>query len=105
MVVNRTADQTAPSILTLFYREGESHTIDMKNRSESEVLKQLLDTTKAVEVKPSQEEEAEFKRIAEQEVLSEEHRRQTRIRKETALREEQLLSQARSAVAASQPPI
>ena len=104
MVVNRTADQTAPSTLTLLYEQGTQKVIDMKNKTEPEIFKQLLTETGAVEVKATPEEEAEFKRIAAQEIVSEEHRRETRARIAAKLREEQFMAQARASVAASQQP-
>jgi large subunit ribosomal protein MRP49 len=91
-------DQTAPSVMTLGYADGRKETINMKDKKDSDVLRQLLELTKATTITATVDEEAELKRIAEQEIKSEEQRVQARIDKEEREREERLLAQARGQI-------
>ncbi|KAL8710330.1 MAG: hypothetical protein Q9220_005100 [cf. Caloplaca sp. 1 TL-2023] len=129
MTVNRSEDQKGPAALTVYYnnssRESSStatttslpsssgsssesttqdpfermEIIDMKHRHESEILRELLDLTKATPVVATAEEEAELEMIAEEEKRGEMDRARNAAYTQKKRQEKALLDQARGAVA------
>ena len=96
-------DQSTPANLTLFYAPEPSsdsptaspaptssttststssdhqpfdrtHTIRMKHRTDAQILEELMDVTKALEVRPTPEDEAMMRDLEEQEARSEKDR-------------------------------
>lgn len=70
----------------------------MKHKHEEEILEQLMQITKAVQVNPSPEEELEIKELEDQRARSVRDAETTRVYNEKVRQEKALLEQARSAV-------
>ncbi|KAK4121775.1 hypothetical protein N657DRAFT_673048 [Parathielavia appendiculata] len=128
MVVNRTHDQEGPATLTLYFREpgatlksdvpqpgsstdgfakaptpaeGErAVTIDMKNRRSEAILKEFMDKSGAVPVKPTAQDELLMREVEEREVQSRIDYERIRKLNEEAKREKAMLAQAQSEAAA-----
>lgn len=66
---------------------------------ESEILAQLLSRTNAIELQPTEEEQAQLAEVAEQKARSEADRVMVRERLVNQRREEELLRQARGELA------
>ncbi|KAL8798595.1 MAG: hypothetical protein Q9182_006530 [Xanthomendoza sp. 2 TL-2023] len=128
MTVNRTPNQTGPATLTVFYASPSTNaagnapsaapsssttqstptsdhapferteTIDMKHRHESKILSELMDLTKATPVIATPEEEAELRKLAEEERQSGLDRARNAAYTERKRQEKALLDQARGAV-------
>lgn len=72
------------------------HSIDMKGRHESEILKELLKVCEgAVEIKATAEEEAELRAMDEQRVKSERDSKRSRLVRDEIKRKEDMLRQAK----------
>ncbi|KAL8969047.1 MAG: hypothetical protein Q9183_002178, partial [Haloplaca sp. 2 TL-2023] len=129
MTVNRSHDNSGPALLTVFYAPpGDSNsgssppstltsmtqsthtfdqtpvertkTINMKHKHESEILSELINSTKATLVVATAEEEAEIEELKDQEKRSEADRLRNAAYTEQKRREKALLEQARGAVGA-----
>ncbi|KAL2126181.1 hypothetical protein VTI74DRAFT_1522 [Chaetomium olivicolor] len=128
MIVNRTHDQDGPAKLTIYFREpgatlpsdvpqasssndgfskapapaqGErALLIDMKNRRSEAILKEFMDKSGAVAVKPTPQDEAEIREIEELEARSKIDHERVRKRNEALKREKQMIKQAHSEAAA-----
>ncbi|KAK4102580.1 hypothetical protein N658DRAFT_495287 [Parathielavia hyrcaniae] len=128
MVVNRTHDQEGAATLTLYFREpgatlksdipqpssstegfakaptpaeGErALTIDMKNRRSEAILKEFMDKSGAVPVKPSPQDEVLIQEVEEREVQSRYDYERIKKMNEEAKREKAMLAQAQSEAAA-----
>ncbi|KAI9665624.1 MAG: hypothetical protein M1821_003557 [Bathelium mastoideum] len=127
MTVDRTQDQSAPATLTLFYSPEPSsdsptaspapissttpsstpsnhqpfermHTIDMKHRTDSHILEELMKVTKAMEVRPTPEDEAMIQELEEQRTRSEQDRQLMASVMRERKAEEARLKQARGEV-------
>ena len=72
--------------------------IDMKHKHEKEILEQLMQVTKAVQVVPSEEEELDMKNLEEHSARSKRDSEITRIYNEKVNQQRALLEQARAAV-------
>ncbi|MCJ1381790.1 hypothetical protein MMC17_004901 [Xylographa soralifera] len=114
MTVNRTTNQGGPATMTVFF--GTSPTsaapagtsvnervqvIDMKHRQEPEILQRLLEVTKAVQVRATEEEELELRAMEEESARSEGDRERNRLFLEEKRRQAALLAQAKASVSAS----
>lgn len=77
-------------------------TINMKHRDQSQILAQLLTITKAVPVKPTEEETEQIKELKEQQRLSEQDSKRSQAVNEKRKRAEAMLAQARGEVEAAQ---
>lgn len=128
MVVNRTTNQEGPATLTLYFREpgatlssevpqpssssegfskapapaeGERVLmIDMKNRHSTAILKEFMDKSGAVAVKPTAQDEADLAAVEELEARSKIDEARVRKMNEAAKREKQMIAQAHSEAAA-----
>jgi large subunit ribosomal protein MRP49 len=128
MVVNRITDQEGPAMLTLYFREpgatlrsdvpqpssstegfckapvpaeGErSITIDMKNRHSSAILKEFMDKSGAVRIKPSAQDESLLAEVEEREANGEIDREMNKKRNEEVRRERRMIAAAHSEAAA-----
>ncbi|KAI9712857.1 MAG: hypothetical protein M1820_001479 [Bogoriella megaspora] len=127
MTVDRTIDQSAPAVMTLFYAPApdtdsptaspappssttsssrtpdhqpfeRTHTIDMKNRTDAQILQDLLNVTKAIEVQPTPEDEEMLQTLAEQNQRSEKDRQLMAAVIAEKKKEEDRLKQARGEV-------
>ncbi|MCJ1476561.1 hypothetical protein MMC13_005227 [Lambiella insularis] len=118
MTVNRTTDQAGPATMTIFFATTPNtsaaaaspssssvnervEVIDMKNRPELETLQNLLEITKAVKVKPTEEEELELRQMQEEDVKSEQDREKSRVFREKFKAEQALLAQAKEIIKAN----
>ncbi|MCJ1392443.1 hypothetical protein MMC18_005310 [Xylographa bjoerkii] len=114
MTVNRTTDQAGPATLTVFFGTSPAspapastsvnervEVIDMKHRQEAEILARLLELTRAVQVRATEEEELELLAMEEERVRSEGDRERNRLFLEEKRRQEALLAQAKASVNAS----
>ncbi|MCJ1320820.1 hypothetical protein MMC15_006161 [Xylographa vitiligo] len=114
MTVNRTTNQAGPATMTVFF--GTSPTsaapastsvnervqvIDMKHRKEPEILQRLLELTKAVPVRATEEEELEVRAMEEEAARSEVDKERNRQFLEEKRRQAALLAQAKASVSAS----
>ena len=117
MTINRTVDNSGPATMSVFFAPvlgaeaplgGDSatqdtavnerlETIDMKYKHESEILKELLRLTKAVEVKATEAEQESMRDIEEQRRKSDEDREFQRVVLEKRRQEQKLLDDARRA--------
>jgi len=70
----------------------------MKHRRHEEILKRLIDVTKAEEVKATEGEIEELRELREQETMSEVDRVRSRVVLENQRREQELLKQARGEI-------
>lgn len=128
MVVNRSENQEGPATLTLYFREpgatlssdvpqpsssadgfskapapaeGERVLmIDMKHRHSEAILKEFLDKSGAVAVKPSPQDEAEMAAVEELEARSKVDEARVKKMNEATRREKQMIAQAHSEAAA-----
>ncbi|KAK4235612.1 CI-B8 domain-containing protein [Achaetomium macrosporum] len=128
MVVNRTTDNNGPATLTLYFREpgatlasdmpmpsssnegfakapapaqGERVvTIDMKHRRSEAILKEFMDKSGAVAVKPTPQDELELREAEEREARGAIDRERIRKMYEEAKRERAMIAQAQSEAAA-----
>jgi large subunit ribosomal protein MRP49 len=128
MLVNRTHNQEGPATLTLYFREpgatlksdvpqpsssteglckappaaeGErAVTIDMKNRRSEAILKEFMDKSGAVAVKPTPQDEMMMREVEEREAQGEIDRVRIRKMNDEAKREKEMLAQAHSEAAA-----
>lgn len=128
MVVNRIENQDGPATLTLYFREpgatlksdvpqpsssadgfckapvpaeGErAVTIDMKNRRSEAILKEFMDKSGAVQVKPTSQDELDMREVEEREARAIIDRERVRKENEAAKREKQMIAQAHSEAAA-----
>lgn len=71
----------------------------MKHRHETEILRDLLNTTQAVEVEATQEEQAQLRQLEEQRIQSEIDRERSGKDLEKRRQEARLLAQARASLA------
>lgn len=76
-----------------------AHSVDIRMTQESEILAQLVSRTNAIELKPTEEEEAQLLEVADQKARSEADRIMVRDRLVKERREEELLRQARGELA------
>lgn len=93
--ISSTTNAKATSDHTPFERV---ESIEMKHKHEEEILEQLMQITKAVQVNPSPDEELEMKELEDQRARSERDAETTRVYNEKVRQEKALLEQARSAV-------
>ncbi len=128
MVVNRSANQEGPATLTLYFREsgtglssdipqpsssteGPSKapppaegervvTIDMKNRRSEAILKEFLDKSGAVAVKPTPQDEIDLRNVEEWEAQGAIDGARVKARNDAIKREKQMLAAAHSEAAA-----
>ena len=110
MTVNRTTNQSGPATLTVFFGgaapAGTSvnervQVVDMKHRQEAEILQRLLEVTKAVPVRVTEEEELELRAMADESARSEGDKERNRLFLEEKRRQAALLAQAKASVSAS----
>ena len=118
MTVNRTSDQSGPATMTIFFLSKNNpdlstassnnstsiervEVIDMKHKHESDILRELLKTTGAEEIKTTEEEKFQLQEIEEEKARSDQDRIRSRNDLEAKRREAQLLAQAREAVSVS----
>jgi large subunit ribosomal protein MRP49 len=80
---------------------GSIATINMKHRSESEILTQLISITKAVPTHPSQDELDQMRELEQQRNLSEKDSQRSHAVNEKRRRRDAMLAQAQSGVAAA----
>lgn len=97
VVVNRAGESTSPATLTVGFANGTQETLNVGDK-EGDVVKQLLEVTSATPVLPTLSEQEEIKRIAAQNIKSEEARVQARLKRLETEREERLLAQARGQI-------
>lgn len=128
MVVNRSTNQEGPATLTLYFREpgaaftsdipqpsssteGSSKapapaegervvTIDMKNRLSDAILKEFIDKSGAVAVKPTPQDEIDLRNVEEWEAQGEVDGARVKARNELIKREKRMLAAAHSEAAA-----
>jgi len=130
MIVNRTDVQEGPAIMTVYFRDGGTDvsaqadfssrmssirgpskapeplqgervvTIDMKGRRSEAILKDFLDKSGAVPVKPTTQEEMQMQDIEELRKTREADAELGRRRRAAEKREEAMLAQARNEAAA-----
>jgi len=117
MTTSRTIDQSAPATMTITFVSSEgavmtssvdqngsmavemTEVIDMKHKHESEILKQLMEITRATEVRPTNKEQEELRQIGEFYKKSEKDRALEKIKLEAKRQEEEMLRQAQGASA------
>jgi large subunit ribosomal protein MRP49 len=111
MTVNRTANQLGPATMTIYFAPDASRpaadpaaderteVIDMKHKMEGEILRELMEATRAQEVEATEEEMEEMRAYEEQASRSQEDRVRERLRVEARRKEAALLAQARELVA------
>jgi len=118
MTVNRTADQTSGSTMTVFFAPSvdpnspaentessvneRAQVIDMKYKHWTEILDKLIKVTNAVEVKPTEGEILELRQLEEERIKSEEDRTRTAAVRAQILREKELMAQAKASIAGSE---
>ncbi|KAK3905893.1 CI-B8 domain-containing protein [Staphylotrichum tortipilum] len=129
MVVNRSNEKDAPATLTLYFREagvklpdlmqtgsatdgtskapapvpGERAVqIHMKNRRSEAILKEFMDKSGAVPVKPTPQDELELRELADREAIGEIDRAVSLKQNEERRKEEEFLRRTRAALADSQ---
>lgn len=128
MVVNRTREQDGPAKLTIYFREpgatlasdapqpsssndglskapapaeGErALAIDMKNRRSEAILKEFMDKSGAVAVRPTAQDELELREAEDLEARSRVDTERVRLRNEDLRREKKMIAQAHSEAAA-----
>lgn len=127
MTVNRSQDNTGPAALTIFYGASKEsapatspsprlssttqsaptsdhtpferiETINMKNKHESDILSEMINSTKATPVFPTPEEEAELQQLSDEEKRSAADRARNAAYTEQKRQEKALLDQARGTV-------
>ncbi|MCJ1402667.1 hypothetical protein MMC11_005887 [Xylographa trunciseda] len=111
MTVNRTTNQAGPATMTVFFATPPTsaappstsvnervEVINMKHRPESEILLKLLEVTKAVKVRATEEEELELRAMEEERARSEVDRERNRLFIEEKRRQEALLAQAKASL-------
>ena len=84
------ADNTAPTSAS-----AVTKTIHMQFKQESEILSQLMEYTRAVQVEPTEDELRQLRELEEKKKVAMEDRERNLIRDAKARREEALLAQAR----------
>ena len=75
-----------------------AETIEMKHKHENDILKRVLEITKAVEVKPTEEEAVAMRQLEEELVRSDQDRIRTRADLEARQQEEALLAAAKASI-------
>lgn len=127
MVINRTSNQEGPATLSVYFREpgatyqetqmpsssfsgfakapppGEGErvlTIDMKHQLSDKILKDLIEKSGAVPVKPTPQEEQDMLEIDELQKTGEVDRARVKKKTDAEKREKRLIAQAQSEAAA-----
>ncbi|KAF2766038.1 hypothetical protein EJ03DRAFT_354280 [Teratosphaeria nubilosa] len=99
MTVDRSASSTDPATLSIhFAPDDRVQTIDMKNRSNSEILERLQQITKATVVEPTERDREELRALEEQTQRSARDSKLSQEVRARVKREAQLLEQARGDV-------
>jgi large subunit ribosomal protein MRP49 len=75
-------------------------TINMKNRTNSEILQDLVKLTKAYPIQPTEEEKEQLRSLEQQRIRSERDRKQVLEYRARVAREKQILEQGRNDLAA-----
>lgn len=94
-----TSTTSSSSTPTATTPDTPTHSVDIRMAPESEILAQLLSRTNAIELQPTEEEQAQLAEVAEQKARSEADRVMVRERLVNQRREEELLRQARGELA------
>ena len=131
MTIERTKDQQSPATMTIFFAPppvsdsataspaptssttsstvasdhtpfDRTETIDMKHKSESEILAKLMKITNAVQVEATPEEEAELEILEDQHKRSDQDRERVIQHNNKIKREKALLAQARGNIEVQQ---
>ena len=95
MTVQRTKDQDSQPVMTIFFDGTATKTIDMRMKTDKDILQEFVESTNATEVVPSAEEAEELEEVKVQGVKSEEDRRRSRAHLEALKEEKRLLERAR----------
>jgi trans-2-enoyl-CoA reductase len=113
MTVNRTTDGPDAATMTVFFEfvnqespagaSGYERTtiIDMLDKQDSRILRELLEKTGAKDIKATEEEERELQQLAEERVKSEQDRARVKLEQDARRREKQMLERARGLGTAS----
>ncbi|KAK5110203.1 hypothetical protein LTR62_006199 [Meristemomyces frigidus] len=113
MTIDRTALREDPALMSIHFASAEAlqtsapdqiatdsvQTIDMKHKSNSEILEELMKLTKARAVEPTVEENEEIRELEEQRVRSARDSVKSAEVRARVKREQELLEQARGDVA------
>jgi large subunit ribosomal protein MRP49 len=102
--IKRHEDPNGPATLNIFTKAQPStpaHSVDIRSTDESEILAQLVSRTNAMELKPTEQEEAELEELKEFKARSEADRALVREKFLKERREQELLKLARGEITAA----
>ena len=98
MTVQRTTDQDSKPVMTIHFDGATTKTIDMRMKTDTDILQEFMESTNATEVTPSPEEALELEEVKEQAVKSEEDRRRNKAELLAEREEKRLMERARQMI-------
>ncbi|CAF9929714.1 MAG: hypothetical protein GOMPHAMPRED_005459 [Gomphillus americanus] len=98
MTVQRTTDQDSKPVMTIYFDGATTKTIDMRMKTDTDILQEFMESTNATEVTPSPEEALELEEVKEQAVKSEEDRRRNKAELLAEREEKRLMERARQMI-------